>query len=108
MKLKLSTKPAFDALQRWVSYWVWANVVIIFLIWELSGDWRWTPWKTLSETIWDVEKHYPGTVATFEAFFLGLTVHLRYRDTLESSYLWGKALEKQFDAFVRRTQEGIA
>jgi hypothetical protein len=102
-KLVLSTKRPFSAIQRWCSYFVWANVLIIFLIWEISGDWRYTPWKTLSETAWDVEKHYPGTVKLLEAFLLGLTVHIRYRTTLESSFVWGKLLEPRFNKLVEAT-----
>lgn len=105
MKLVRSGKRPFHALQRWFSYAVWAVVLGIFLFWELTGNSSWTPWKTLSETAWDIEKRKPGTVKLLQAFLLGLTVHIRYRDTLESSVKWGYLLENDFDDFVRRTQE---
>ncbi len=103
MSLRLSTKRPLHALQRWFSYYIWANVIIIFLFWELTGDLRWTPWKTLSETAWDVEKHYPGTVRYLQAFLLGLVVHIRFQTTLESSVKWGELLETRFNKLVEQT-----
>lgn len=101
--LTLSTKRPLDVVRRWLSRFVWARWLLGFLFWELLGDLSWTPWKTLSETAWDVEQEYPGAQRELEAFLLGLVVHIRYRYTLESSVEWGRALETQFDAFVTRT-----
>lgn len=98
--LRRSTKRAFDRLQRWVSRIVWARWLVGFLFWELTGDLPFTPWRTLSETVWDVEREYPGSKRYLEAFLLGLVIHIRYRDTLESSVEWALELEPNFDRFV--------
>lgn len=103
MRLVRSTKPAFDFVQRWVSRWVWAWWLCDFLFWELTGDIRFTPWRTLSETAWDVEKDMPGTKRYLEAFLLGLVVHIRYRKTLKSSIEWAFEAEAAFDRFVKAT-----
>lgn len=104
--LRRSTKPPFDFLQRWISRVVWAKWLLGFLFWELSGDLPYTPWRTLSETAWDVEQEYPGTKEELEDFLLGLAVHIRYRTTLESSIEWAKVNAADFDAFVGRSLNG--
>lgn len=90
--LKRSTLPAFDFIQRICSYLVWGLVVLIFLFFELTGLLPFTPWRTLSETGWDLDEHHPGIREKLSAFLFGLAVHIRYRDTLESSYSWGQKL----------------
>lgn len=98
--LRRSTKPPFDFFQRWFSRLVWAKWLLGFLFWELSGDLPYTPWRTLSETAWDVELEYPGTQKELQDFLLGLAVHIRYRTTLESSIEWAKENAADFDRFV--------
>ena len=98
--LRRAVHHPFDFVQRWVSRFIWAQWLIDFLFWELTGTLPYTPWRTLSETAWDVEKEYPGTKRYLEAFLLGLVVHIRYRTTLESSIQWGLALEARFDQLV--------
>lgn len=96
--LKKSTLPPFHLVQRIVSYVVWALWVVTFLFWELTGLLPFTPWRTLSETAWDVDDQFPGVRDRLSAFLFGLAVHIRYRDTLESSYAWGQALVAELDA----------
>lgn len=98
--LRRSTKPPFDFFQRWFSRLVWAKWLLGFLFWELSGDLPYTPWRTLSETAWDVEQEYPGMKIELEDFLLGLAVHIRYRTTLESSIAWAKVNAVAFNEFV--------
>jgi len=105
-RLRLSTLPPFDKAQRWVSRIVWARWLLGFLFWELLGTRRFTPWRTLSETAWDIEKEYPGTQRELEAFLLGLVVHIRYRTTLTSAVQWGVLLQSDFDAFVAAHTKG--
>lgn len=100
MKLRLSTLPPFDFAQRWVSRIVWGQWLAGFLVREGLGTLRWTPWRTLSETAWDVEREYPGAQRLLQGFLLGLVVHIRYRTTLESSVRWGLTLQDDFDSFV--------
>lgn len=90
----------FDLIQRWVSRIIWTRWLLGFLFWELSGDLPYTPWRTLSETAWDVEKEYPGTRADLEDFLLGLTIHIRYRDTLSSSVRFAGSVRNEFNQFV--------
>lgn len=99
-KLRLSTKPAFDFIQRWFSRLIWGEWFAEFLVREGLGDLPYTPWRTLSETAWDLEKEYPGTQAELEDFLLGLVIHIRYRDTLESSIEFAKSVRGEFDDFV--------
>lgn len=98
--LRRSTKPPFDFLQRWISRLVWSRWLLGFLVWELSGDLPYTPWRTLGETAWDVEQEYPGTQRELEDFLLGLAIHIRFRTTLESSIEWATAHRVEFDQFV--------
>lgn len=100
-RLRLSTKPAFDFIQRWASRAVWARWLLGFLFWELVGDLPYTPWRTLSETAWDAEKEYPGSKRYLEDFLLGLAIHIRYRTTLESSIEFAVEIRSEFDEFIR-------
>lgn len=97
MRLKRSTLPGFDTVQRIFSYAVWSKWLVGFLFWELTGLLRWTPWKTLSETAWDVEADHPGTKRYLEAFLLGLTIHIRYRTTLESAVAYAHERLQELD-----------
>lgn len=99
-RLSLSRLPRFHGTQRWISRVVWGRWLAGFLTWELTGTLRWTPWRTLSETAWDVEEQHPGTVRLLQGFLLGLTIHIRYRTTLKSSVAFGLALQGDFDAWV--------
>lgn len=99
--LRLSNLPPFDAAQRWFSRLVWGRWLADFLFWELAGTLRFTPWRTLSETGWDVEARYPGAQRLLQGFLLGLVVHIRYRTTLRSSVRFGMALQDNFDAWVQ-------
>lgn len=105
--LRRSTKKRFDLAQRWVSRIVWGRWLLGFLFWELTGDLPLTPWRTLSETAWDIEEQYPGTQKELEEFLLGLLVHIRYRDTLSSSLAWARELEPNFDRFVSENTGGL-
>lgn len=100
MKLRLSNLPPLDFAQRWISRVVWGAWFIWFLVVEGLGTLRWTPWRTLSETGWDVENEYPGARRVLQGFLLGLVVHIRYRTTFKSSIAWGMALQNDFDKFV--------
>jgi len=100
-RLRLSTLPPFRALQRWTSYLVWGAWLAAFLFWELTGTLRFTPWRTLSETAWDVEARHPETRGLLQGFLLGLVVHIRYRTTLESSFRLGMALQANFDESLK-------
>lgn len=104
MRLRLSTRPAFDWVQRWVSRVVWARWLVGFLFWEGLGDLPYTPWRTLSETAWDLEVEYPEAKQYLEDFLLGLAIHIRNRDTLESSVEFAAEIRPEFDQFLRRTQ----
>lgn len=101
MRLRLSTLPPFDAAQRWFSRLVWGAWLAAFLVFELTGTLRWTPWRTLSETAWDTEARYPGTQRELQGFLLGLAIHIRYRTTLKSSVALGMALQDDFDRWVK-------
>jgi hypothetical protein len=79
---------------------VWGKWLVSFFFWETSGLLRWTPWKTLSETAWDMELEHPGSRQYLEDFLLGLAVHIRYRTTLESSIEWAARFRPEFDEFV--------
>lgn len=100
LRLRLSTKRAYDRFRRWVSRIVWARWLLGFLFWELSGDLSFMPWGTLSETAWDVEEEYPGSKQYLEDFLLGLAIHIRYRYTLESSIEFASEIRPEFDEFI--------
>ena len=55
---------------------------------------------SLSETAWDTEEKYPGSRKKLEIFLIALTVHIRYKTTLESSLEWAIRNEKRFDHYV--------
>lgn len=100
MKLKLSTLPPFRGAQRLISRLVWGRWLAGFLFWELTGTRRYTPWRTLSETAWDVEEEYPDTVRLLQAFLLGLAIHIRYRTTLKSSVEFAWYRTADFERWV--------
>lgn len=104
-RLRLSALPPFDAAQRLFSRIIWGAWLGAFLFLELLGTLRWTPWRTLSETGWDAEDKHPDTVRALQGFLLGLTVHIRYRTTLESSVELGMALQDDFDAWIKERDE---
>lgn len=58
---------------------MWASVGMVFLAVELTGDMPETPWRTLSETTWDLEKEHPVLAPAVAGAMLGLAVHLRSR-----------------------------
>ena len=99
--LRLSTLPPFRGARRWISRIVWGRWLAGFLFWELTGTLRWTPWRTLSETAWDVEAEYPGARELLQGFLLGLVIHIRYRTTLKSSVEFGMELQNDFDRWVK-------
>lgn len=103
--LRISTKRAFDSFQRYVSRAIWARWLLGFLFWELSGDLPYTPWRTLSETAWDVELEYPGSKSYLEDFLLGLAIHIRYRTTLESSIQFATKIRPELDLLVVENQK---
>lgn len=102
LRLRLSTLPPLDAAQRWISRLVWGRWLAGFLFWELTGTRRWTPWRTLSETAWDLEAERPGTRRQLQGFLLGLAIHIRYRTTLKSSVALGQTLQDDFDVWVEQ------
>jgi hypothetical protein len=99
-RLLLSKLPRFRGTQRLISRAVWGRWLSGFLFWELTGTRRLTPWRTLSETAWDIEEQRPGAVRLLQGFLLGLTIHIRYRTTLKSSVEFGLRLQADFDAWV--------
>lgn len=102
MGLIPSPKPLLSKGQRGVSRVVWAKWLLSFGFWELTGDLRFVPWKTLSETAWDVERSRPGTRKALLAFLLGLAAHIRYRTELRPAIVWGW---KHADAFDKWLEE---
>ena len=101
-KLRISTLPPFDWAQRMCSYVVWGCGLLSFLFWELSGTVKFTPWRTLSETAWDIDQKHPGVKAELETFLLALVVHIRYRTTLRSALVWAAENKADFNAWVVR------
>ncbi len=101
--LRLSVRPPLDALRRWVSRCVWLAWLLAFGAIEAIGDLRFAPWRTLSETAWDLEARHPNGKRWLEAFILGLAVHIRYRTTLSSSVMWADSNLEDFDEYVRGT-----
>jgi len=79
---------------------VWTGWLSLFFALEGSGDLPYTPWRTLSETGWDFQQDYPDKKKDLDAFLLGLAVHIRDRDTLESSVEWAYRNIDAFDKFV--------
>jgi hypothetical protein len=58
---------------------MWAAAGAVFLAVELTGDMPGTPWRTLSETTWDLEREHPMLAPAVAGALLGLSVHLRSR-----------------------------
>lgn len=96
-----SPKPLLDKAQRALSRIVWGRWLLGFLFWESTGDLRWCPWKTFSETVWDVEKHYPGTKREVVAFALALADHMEFRTELRGSWEWALANVDEFEAWLQ-------
>lgn len=77
-------------MTRWVwSYGVWVAWLVLFLLLELPGEFRWTPWVTLSETSWHAEHTYPAVRILLDAFLVGLTLHIVFEITLWKAELYG-------------------
>jgi hypothetical protein len=74
----------------------------MFAVREGIGVVRWTPWKTFSETVWDVEKYHPGTKRQLLAFTLGLAVHIRYRTELRPALQWAEKHVDEFDVWLEQ------
>lgn len=103
-----SNRKPFDSVQRWVSRVVWGRWALGFFFWEGTGDLRWTPWKTLSETIWDVEREYPGTRDAVFGLLLGLAIHLRYKVKLQDALEWGLTREGLDGALLADVETWVA
>lgn len=99
-----SNKRHISSIRRWISRLVWSRWLGDFLFWEGTGDLKYTPWVTLSETAWDFEKEYPGTQAELEAFLVGLAIHIHYGYTLQSSVDFAYAHLDEFAEFVDNTK----
>lgn len=97
-----SLRPPLTFIRRWVSRVIWTKWLLGFLFWEGTGDWKYTPWATLSETGWDFEKEFPQYKNDLDAFLLGLAIHIRKRDTLESSVEWAYHHLDAFDEFLNQ------
>ena len=65
---------------RWSwSYAVWGWLLFQFLVFEVSGNWRWGPWVTLSETVEHLETiWFPIKVFCF-ALLIMLVAHWVFR-----------------------------
>ena len=75
---------------KW-SYAVWGGWVLLFLLLELPGDWRWVPWVTLSETSWDLEAKNWLIHALFFGFLIGLAIHIVFKGPMWRTQLLGLA-----------------
>ena len=66
---------------RW-SYGVWGAWFVLFLLLEIPGNWRWVPWVTLSETVWDLEARGWPIRALVLGATIGLVVHFVFQTNL--------------------------
>lgn len=96
-----SPKPLLSKGQRGVSRVVWGQWLKSFIVRELLGNQRWCPWKTFSETVWDVEKHHPGTKRMVLAFALALADHMLFRTELRASWEWALTRVDDFEDWIR-------
>ena len=81
--------------------------ILMFLFWELTGDLKWTPWKTFSETVWDVEKRHPGTKRRVLAFSLALSEHMLERTELKAAYAWALENVDSYEAWILAQGGGV-
>jgi hypothetical protein len=95
-----SPKPLFDGSVRFFSRLVWGRWLLGFGLWESTGDVRWMPWHTFSETVWDEERAHPGTKRYIMAFALALAAHIRYRTTMKSAWDWALTRVDDFDRWL--------
>lgn len=61
---------------------VWSLWLILFLVLELTAFFGIAPWRTLSETSWLNESHYPILRTLLLGFLIGLGVHIRWQTGL--------------------------
>jgi hypothetical protein len=55
-------------------------VIAIFLVFELSGAFiKRAPWRTASETVWDLEDDHPWRASAIFGFLVGLALHMKQR-----------------------------
>ena len=73
---------------RW-DYVVWPLWIGLFLVLELSGLWRLTPWTTLSEFSWHLEDEHWLVHALFFGFLIGLVIHIVFRGPMWKTQLTG-------------------
>ena len=58
---------------------VWGLWLLAFLIIELPAAFGWTPWRTLSETSWNVEQWWEPTRIILEVFLAVLLLHICFK-----------------------------
>jgi hypothetical protein len=58
---------------------VWGLWLAAFLIIELPAAFGWTPWRTLSETSWNVEQWWEPTRIILEVFLAVLLLHICFK-----------------------------
>lgn len=60
-----------------------------FLVPELLGQFKLSPWPTLSETSWHAIRTYPWVAAGLFGLLIGLFAHILYQRPLWISLLFG-------------------
>lgn len=103
-----SNKKPFNFIQRWISRLIWGRWGLGFLFWESTGDLPYIPWRTLSETVWDVEKEYPGTADDIFGLLLGLSVHLRWKVEIFDALDWGLSRTDLSQIFLQEVEAYLA
>ena len=73
---------------RW-TYGVWGAWMVLFLLLELPGNWRWVPWVTLSETSWRLEAEHWLIHAIFFGFLIGLLIHIVFKGDMLKTQIAG-------------------
>lgn len=68
---------------------VWGSWLLLFLLLELGGFFRFFPWDTLSTTAWLNERSYPILKTVLFGFLIGLAVHIRFATGLWKTTLGG-------------------
>lgn len=76
---------------KW-NYLVWPGWVGLFLVLELTGLFRLTPWTTLSEFSWHLEDEHWLIHAMFFGFLLGLSIHIVFKGEMWKTQLLGLAV----------------
>lgn len=97
-----SPKPLLNKTQRIVSYGLWGQWLFAFLWRETSGLLRYIPWRTFSESVWDFEKHRPGTKREILAFALALGAHIYFRTEMKAEYEWALSNVDDFTAWLEQ------